>query len=130
MGDARGVTKRAGDRLAEILGELASIGAVLPGSISVRRTRCQSPGCKCRSEPPVLHGPYPTWTWRPAGVPITKTLTGDEAERLNSYSAAHHRLKELVSELEQVSIDLIEQTEGLDLGGGRQVGKRRAKAGK
>jgi hypothetical protein len=124
------VTKGASERLEEILAELGRIGAVLPGSISQRRTRCQRVGCHCRSEPAVLHGPYPTWTWRPSGVPVTKTLTEDEAERLGPYSAAHHRLKQLVSELEQVSLELVEQNEGVDLGRGRQVGNRRPKAGK
>jgi hypothetical protein len=121
---------RAEDRLGEILAELGQIGAVLPGSISERRTRCQRQGCHCRSDPAVLHGPYPTWTWRPSGVPVTKTLTDAEAARLATYSAAHHRLKQLVSELEQVSLELIEQREGIALGRARAVGNRHDKAGK
>jgi hypothetical protein len=124
------MAKRVDERLEEILVELGHIGAVLPGSISERRTRCQRTGCHCRSDPAVLHGPYPTWTWRPSGVPVTKTLTEHEAERLAPYSAAHHRLRALLSELEQVSLELIEQSEGVDLGRGREVGNRRPKAGK
>ena len=68
------MTDRASERLEEILAELGHIGAVLPGSIAQRRTRCQRSGCHCRSEPSVLHGPYPTWTWRPSGVPVTKDV--------------------------------------------------------
>jgi hypothetical protein len=120
----------ARDRLEEILAELGKIGAVLPGSISERRTRCQRPGCHCRAEPAVLHGPYPTWTWRPGGLSVTKTLTDEEAERLVTYSAAHHRLRQLVSELEQVSLELIGQNEGVDFGRAREVGNRHPKAGK
>ena len=124
------MAKEAGERLEEILAELGNIGAVLPGSISERRTRCQRPGCHCRAEPAVLHGPYPTWTWRPGGVAVTKTLTNEEAERLDAYSVAHHRLRQLVTELEQVSVQLIEQNEGVDLARAREVGNRRPKAGK
>jgi hypothetical protein len=124
------MAKETSDRLEEILAELSRLGAVLPGSISARRTRCQRAGCHCRSEPAVLHGPYPTWTWRPTGVPVTKTLTEEEAARLAPYSDAHHRLRELVSELEEVSLARIEQTEGVDFGRGRQVGNNRPKAGK
>jgi hypothetical protein len=120
---------RASERLEEILDELGHIGAVLPGSITQRRTRCQRSGCHCRSEPAVLHGPYPTWTWRPSGVPVTKTLTEEELARLAPYSAAHHRLRQLVNELEQVSLQLIAQNEGVDFGRA-EVGKRRPKAGK
>jgi hypothetical protein len=118
------------DRLEEILSELSRLGAVLPGSISSRRTRCQRAGCHCRSEPAVLHGPYPTWTWRPAGVPVTRTLTEEEAERLAPYSVAHHRLRQLVNELEQVSLARIQQTEGVDFGRAQQVGNNHPKAGK
>jgi hypothetical protein len=124
------MAKEAGERLEEILAELGNLGAVLPGSISARRTRCQRPGCHCRAEPAVLHGPYRTWTWRPRGVAVTKTLTDEEAERLASYSLAHHRLRELVAELEQLSVQLIEQIEGVDLGRAREVGNRPPKAGK
>jgi hypothetical protein len=123
------MAKRAQDRLAEILTELAHIGPVLPGSITDRRTRCQRSGCHCRAEPAVLHGPYRTWTWRPSGVPVTKTLTEEESERLAPYSVAHHRLRQLVSELEQVSLELIEQSEGIDFGRAREVGNRRLKLG-
>jgi hypothetical protein len=122
--------KRASDRLEEILAELGQIGPVLPGSITERRTRCQRAGCHCRAEPAVLHGPYRTWTWRPGGVSVTKTLTKEEAELLAPYSVAHHRLRELMSELEQVSLELIEQNDGVDFGRGREVGKRPPKAGK
>jgi hypothetical protein len=77
-----------------------------------------------------MHGPYPTWTWRPSGVPVTKTLTEEELVRLAPYSAAHHRLRQLVNELEQVSLQLIAQNEGVDFGRAAEVGKRRPKAGK
>lgn len=117
------------ERLGEILEELAGIGPVLPGSISDRWTRCQRAGCHCRDDPPALHGPYPTWTWRPAGVGVTKTLSTAQAETLRDYSLAHQRLRQLVSELEQVSLALIEESAGVELGRPEAVGKRRAKSG-
>ena len=116
-------------RLAEVLDELGHIGAVLPGSISKRTTRCQRQGCHCRTDPAVLHGPYETWTWRPEGTAITRTLTDDQSERLQPYSEAHRRLKQLVAELERLSLELIEQAEDIDLGYPANLGDRRAKAG-
>jgi|SRR5579859_4078048 len=119
-----------GERLGEILDELASIGPVLPGSISQRWTRCQRSGCHCREEPPQLHGPYPTWTWRPSGVGVTKTLNAAEAALLLDYSLAHQRLRRLVNELEQISLELIEERSGIVLGRPSGVGKRKPKPGK
>ncbi len=119
------MAKRAEERLEEILAELRTIGPVLPGSITERRTRCQRSGCHCRSEPAVLHGPYLTWTWRPHGLAVTKTLTEEEAERLAPYSVARHRLRQLVGELERVSLQLLEKNEGIDFGRAHEVGKAR-----
>jgi hypothetical protein len=117
-------------RVREILDELSGLGAVLAGSISARHTRCQREGCHCRVEPAVLHGPYPTWTWRPKGVSVTKTLTVEQAERLGPYAEAHRRLRALIGELEELSLDVIDRAESTDLARSAHVGNRARKAGK
>ena len=96
-------------RHQQIQAELAQIGIALPGSLTSRTTRCQRPGCHCHASPPVLHGPYPTWTRKAGARSITKTLTPEEAERLRPYFAAHRRLRQLITELEALSIELAEQ---------------------
>ena len=63
----------------------------------------------CHADPPVLHGPYPTWTRKAGARSITRTLTPEDAERLRPYFAAHRRLRQLITELEAVSIELAEQ---------------------
>ena len=96
-------------RHQQIQAELAQIGIALPGSLTSRTTRCQRPGCHCHASPPVLHGPYPTWTRKAGARSITKTLTPQEAERLRPYFAAHRRLRQLITELEALSIELAGQ---------------------
>ena len=96
-------------RHQQIQAELARIGITLPGSLTSRTTRCQRPGCHCRATPPVLHGPYPTWTRKAGARSITKTLTAEEAERLRPYFTAHRRLRQLITELEAISIELAGQ---------------------
>jgi len=93
-------------RHQQIQAELAQIGIALPGSLTSRTTRCQRPGCHCHASPPTLHGPYPTWTRKAGARSITKTLTPEEAERLRPYFAAHRRLRQLITELETISIEL------------------------
>lgn len=93
-------------RHQQIQAELAQIGITLPGSLTSRTTRCQRPGCHCHASPPVPHGPYPTWTRKAGARSITKTLTPEDAERLRPYFIAHRRLRELITELEAVSIEL------------------------
>ena len=96
-------------RHQQIQAELAQIGIALPGSLTSRTTRCQRPGCHCHASPPVLHGPYPTWTRKAGSRSITKTLTPQEAERLRPYFTAHRRLRQLITELEALSIELAGQ---------------------
>ena len=96
-------------RHQQIQAELAQIGITLPGSLTSRTTRCQRPGCHCRASPPILHGPYPTWTRKAGARSITKTLTAEEAERLRPYFTAHRRLRQLITELEAISIELAGQ---------------------
>ncbi len=96
-------------RHQQIQAELAQIGITLPGSLTSRTTRCQRPGCHCHADPPILHGPYPTWTRKAGARSITKTLTPQEAERLRPYFTAHRRLRQLITELEAISIELAGQ---------------------
>jgi len=94
--------KRRRAILAEI-GRLA-MTPVVPGNLSLRSTRCAGEGCHCRAEPPVLHGPYPTWTHQDHGRQVTTTLSSDEAEQLRPAIEANRRLRELVKELEALSV--------------------------
>jgi uncharacterized protein DUF6788 len=96
-------------RHQQIQAELAHIGITLPGSLTSRTTRCQRPSCHCHADPPTLHGPYPTWTRKAGSRSITKTLTAEDAKRLRPYFAAHRRLRQLITELEAVSIELAER---------------------
>jgi hypothetical protein len=96
-------------RHQQIQAELGQIGIALPGSLVNRTTRCQRTGCHCHADPPTLHGPYPTWTCKTGGRSITKTLTAEDADRLRPYIATHRRLRQLITELETISIELAQQ---------------------
>ena len=98
-------------RHQQIQAELARIGIALPGSLTSRTTRCQRASCHCHASPPILHGPYPTWTRKAGTRSITRTLTTEDAERLRPYFAAHRRLRQLITELEAISIQLAELPE-------------------
>lgn len=100
------------DRRQEILAEMAGLGAVLPGSVVERSTRCQSPGCHCRADPPRLHGPYTTWMRQEGGHQVTRTLSAAQAERLRPLVAADRRLRQLVRELEALALSEVEDLLG------------------
>ncbi len=98
--------------LHRILDALADVGFALPGSLVSRTTACGKPGCRCQADPPVLHGPYRSWTRAVRGKTITRRITPDQEQRYQTWFDNHRRLRELVAELEALSIRAAEEAEG------------------
>lgn len=93
--------------------ELAAIDFALPGSVVERRMRCGKAGCRCRADPPELHGPYLQWTRRSAdGRTVTRYLSPEQFERYQPWFDNARRLRSLVSKLEELSLHVVERSEG------------------
>jgi len=99
-------------QLQTLLAQIAEIGFCLPGTLTERRTRCSSPGCRCRADPPVLHGPYHSWTRKIAGKTATRTLTPDQARRYEPWFANARQLRALSAQIEALSLQLASRSEG------------------
>jgi hypothetical protein len=67
-------------------------------------TRCGHPGCRCHADPPRLHGPYHQWTRKKNGKTATRILTDDQLADYQPWFDTHRRLRELVAELEELSL--------------------------
>jgi hypothetical protein len=106
----RNADRRAQQRHTEITAQIAAIGLPLPGSLVERRTRCGNPTCRCRAEPPQLHGPYLTWTRKVDGKTVTRTLTAEQAATYRQFIDNARRLRQLVAELENLALHHVEQT--------------------
>lgn len=102
-------TKRQTAALDRIQAELASMGPCLPGSIVVRTGRCGKPACSCHDDPPRLHGPFRSWTRKLAGKTVTRLLSEDQLDEYQAYFDNHRRLKELVHELEDLSMAIVDR---------------------
>lgn len=99
-------------RQRQIAAEIAKLGPCLPGSLVDRMTRCGSPRCRCHSDPSQLHGPYPSWIRKTGAKTSTRTLTPAQAERYRPLFDNTKRLRELISELQALSAQVVEQAEG------------------
>jgi hypothetical protein len=95
-------------RHQQILDEIATLGFVLPGTLTARRTRCSSPGCRCNADPPILHGPYRSWTRKIAGKTVTRTLTTEQVENYGPWFENARRLRGLIGELETLALQASE----------------------
>jgi hypothetical protein len=98
-------------RAAEIAAEIAALtaaGFTLPGTLADRMTRCGRPNCRCHADPPQLHGPYHQWTRKKNGRTATRILSDDQLADYQPWFDNHKRLRELITELEELSLAITE----------------------
>ena len=93
---------------AEITARLASTAFALPGTVADRLTRCGYPRCRCRADPPQPHGPYHQWTRKKNGRTATKILSDEQLADYGPWFDNHKRIRELLAELEALSLDIAE----------------------
>ena len=91
------------DQYRALLGELAGLGFVSPGSVALRETSCGKPGCKCMADPPRRHGPYYQWTRKVKGKTVSRQLSPAEAELFQEWITNRRQLQRVTRDLERVS---------------------------
>ena len=97
---------------ARISAEMGDLDYALPGTLSRRYMRCGKSNCRCKADPPVLHGPYLHWTRTVAGRTVTRTLTPDQAARYQAWFDNARRLRDIVTDVEARSLDAFDKAEG------------------
>ena len=99
-------------RQRQIAAEISKLGPSLPGNLVQRTTRCGSPRCRCHHDPDYRHGPYPSWIRKVGERTVTHTLSPAQVERYRPMFENARRLDELVTELQLLTAQQVEQTEG------------------
>lgn len=99
-------------RQRRIVMELSDVELALHGSVEVRRTRCGNVGCACHGKPPRLHGPYISWTRKVEGRTVTRVLTGDQYADYQDLFENSRRIKQLVAELHDLTLEAVEADAG------------------
>jgi hypothetical protein len=107
-----GIDPRLAEAQRRVTAELAGIDWALPGSIVERRMRCGKRTCRCKNDPPQLHGPYIQWTRTVDGKTITKLLTPEQLSRYQPWLDNATRLRGLATELEALTIQVVKHAEG------------------
>lgn len=94
-------------RLASEMAGVARAGPALPGTLTLRHTRCGRAGCRCGADPPQLHGPYWSWTRKVDNKTVTRYLSDQEVEDYGEFFDNAKRLRALVAELEVLGLSVI-----------------------
>lgn len=105
------IPKKAQREHQRLLDQIATIGFALPGTLHQRYTRCSSHGCRCHTDPPQPHGPYPTWTRKIAKKTVTQPLTPEQAERYKPWFDNARKLRDLTTQIETLALTTAQNAE-------------------
>ena len=96
------------NRFETLKASLADLGPIRRGTVLRRFVRCGSAGCRCRADPPQLHGPYYEWTRKVKGKTVSVRVTEEQARLLKQWIANARRLDKIVAEMQLISTRITE----------------------
>ncbi len=105
------VNAKAAAKQRKLAVQLGEIGFALPGSLTVKAYRCGKANCRCKGEPPRLHGPYAFWTRKVNAKTVTRMLSDEELTEYQPMFDNARKLRDLVSELQELTMELIEHAD-------------------
>src|SRR5207249_2328799 len=93
-------------RIQSIKREIAALGDLRPGALSLQYNVCGSRSCRCKADPPLKHGPYPqvSFTWH--GKSTTQFVRNDDVEEVRHQLENYRRLRDLVDEWIGLALEL------------------------
>lgn len=97
-------------RYRALAAQLADLGYIASGSITHRHTRCGNPNCRCRADPPQMHGPYWQWTAKVDGKTVTRRLSQTEAELYQERIDNDRQLRAITAQMRKVAAEASDLT--------------------
>ena len=86
--------------------DLAALGDLRPGSLSTQYNVCGSPGCKCKADPPVKHGPYFQVSYTRKGKSSTKFAKKEDLPEVRKQLKNDERMKLLIEKWIDLAMEL------------------------
>lgn len=83
-------------QISRIKQELAELTDLRPGSLTRQYNVCGSPGCRCKGNPPLRHGPYYHLSFTRKGKGGTRLVKKEELSSIRAALGNYARLRRLV----------------------------------
>ena len=98
-------------KVQQLLGTLAKLKPMLPGSISEQWNVCGTPGCRCKdAKDPVKHGPYYQLSFTVGGRSSTLFVKKENLPEVRRRLKRYQQFKSLCSELVHAYVTLARKT--------------------
>ena len=104
MDTRRGATLQR--QIEKVKRDLAALGDLRPGSLSTQYNVCGSPGCKCKADPPVKHGPYYQVSYTRKGKSSTKFVKKEDLPEVRKELKNYERMKLLMEKWIDLAMEL------------------------
>ena len=102
------MSTRDENRFLALKASLAELGPFRRGTVLRRFVRCANPRCRCRADPPKLHGPYYEWSRKVKGKTVTVRLSQEQARLLKQWIDNSRQLDKIIAEMLRVSHKITE----------------------
>lgn len=95
------------ERHSRLAATLTEIGFIWPGTVQKQTLTCGKPQCRCHKDPDARHGPYWYWTSKKKGKTISRKLTREEAEIIESWIENRRRIERTLKEMTRTSTEVL-----------------------
>ena len=93
-------------RIQKIQQELATLGDLRPGSLSLQYNVCGNPTCRCKATPPQKHGPYNQLSWTHQGKSRSQFVREEDLPIVRQQVKTYARQRALLERWTTSAVDL------------------------
>ena len=93
--------------IKEIKKKISKLDLICSGTLQKRKKTCGKPYCRCATDPRYRHGPYNEWTRYEEGRLVHRTLSSEQATRLEKAIANYREIQALLGEWRRESTAII-----------------------
>lgn len=99
---------RLNKRIALLRGRIARFDFVCSGNLRRRYAVCGTKNCRCKAQPPALHGPYYYWSRLLGGKVVQRVLSAEDAEVVAQGIENYREARELLRKWEEETVRIME----------------------
>lgn len=93
-------------KIERVQRELATLGALRPGSLSQQYNVCGVAGCRCKASPPKKHGPYYQLSFTRKGKATSRFVRREDLATVKTQLKNYAKLRKLVDQWIDLGIEL------------------------
>jgi len=93
-------------RIERIKVDLAHLGDLRPGTLSMHYNVCGTPNCRCKADPPQKHGPYYHLSYSRHGRSRSEAVHPEHLAQVRAQTLNYQKLQALLDQWLDASIEL------------------------